>query len=728
MRRRTYLISLVALFHVVATSAEVAVLDEAISHQEGSSFPVDLEQFKHTREVHSMTKADIAAEYAEGDRHAKMPKADQTELAAELVGRPEEQSSGQSPSKVATKTATKRSPHPDDHIEQATLAVNPGDDEEGPGEEMDDAGPAEEDDLGESAGVTAGVSEQAGMQVALGACEERASAPCGGHGQYVMKPAPLGLMDVSCQCDKGWVGPDCKGKCPVGQSGDGSPVPCSNNGNCRFTTHPTLGAACSCSNKWSGDTCEKCTLAGQCANGAEPDPKCQGCQCTNKWSGPFCSSCSLKCTNDGAPDDSCGKCHCKAHWTGETCSTCGLVNKCNHGIAKRDCSGCKCQGNWSGPRCDKCGMKCGNGVPNHTCTGCVCQNQWTGAKCDHCTLDMVCRNGARSSKSCDSCVCPAKTAWQGSFCHVCGLVCINGVPLKDCSQCKCVGNWGGARCDKCKKRCKYGTPDPMCMKCNCPGGWSGSECSTCAMKCSKGHVRDSTCTQCISTKEAKQRHSLAFDGDSNLAVLSNPVKHAEEISTIEFAFKALRVGGVQGLVCDQQQVMGSVCIRLVGDQISFTVFGNHITANDPVISGSTQTFPYKFRPFTGYRVSLVYALLHKGMAYTKLYVNGNLAGTKFFASAYVGRLGTTYVSAIQGNSHGYFQGFVDDLRLWNVVRMPWQIAKDARKHMVGVEQGLIAYFPMDVPELETSSLGVSNWEMKIQGAVYSDAFQLGRHN
>lgn len=162
--------------------------------------------------------------------------------------------------------------------------------------------------------------------------------------------------------------------------------------------------------------------------------------------------------------------------------------------------------------------------------------------------------------------------------------------------------------------------------------------------------------------------------------------------------------------------------------MSLSVFGNHITADDPVISGSTHTFDYDFEAFTGYRVTVVYGLLHQGMAYTKLYVNGNLVSTNFFASGYPGRLGTTTVGALQGNDKGYYQGFLDDIRLWSAARMAWQIAKDYNKHLVGVEEGLIAYFPLDSPHLHEGSLGVSNWEIAIQGSVYSDAFALGRHN
>lgn len=160
--------------------------------------------------------------------------------------------------------------------------------------------------------------------------------------------------------------------------------------------------------------------------------------------------------------------------------------------------------------------------------------------------------------------------------------------------------------------------------------------------------------------------------------------------------------------------------------MTVTVFGNHVTADDPVISGSTQEFPYEFQEFTGYRVSIVYSMLHKGMAYTKLYVNGRAITSKFFATGAPGRLGTTNIGALQEHSHAFFQGFIDDLRLWNIARPAWQIRSDYNKKLVGVEQGLIAYFPVDTAERKIESLGVSSWKMQIEGAVFSDPFSIGR--
>jgi len=238
-------------------------------------------------------------------------------------------------------------------------------------------------------------------------------------------------------------------------------------------------------------------------------------------------------------------------------------------------------------------------------------------------------------------------------------------------------------------------------------------------------TRDSTCTHCITPT---QNHALALDGYGNFATLANPLKKSEEVNTVEFAFKALRLKGVQGLLCDREQVLGSLCLRLIKNHLAITVFGNHITSQDPVISGSTHLFDFDFKPFTGYKISVVYGLLRKGMAYTKLYVDGKPISTKFFASGHQPRLGTAIVGGLEGHTKTYFQGFIDDLRIWNIPRMAWQIQRDFNHEIIGVEHGLVAYFPFNNPSVHADSLGVSHWEMDIHGAVYTDPFPLGRRN
>jgi len=620
--------------------------------------------------------------------------------------------------KTAKQKIARPASHENDHIETATTTPAPGS-SDGPG---DDAGPVEQHEEHAVLGEFAEVSEGSRMA----ACEARAAAPCGGNGQYVMLPAAQGLTDVTCRCNTGWAGPDCKAKCPVVKSSDGAIEECAGNGKCRFHVHPYMGASCDCKNSWTGKYCQQCKLDQQCANQGFPDTSCSRCQCRNRWEGEHCTGCGLKCAHGAEPDDNCAKCNCKLSWVGESCDKCGLHNKCNHGEANADCSGCKCKGNWTGARCNKCGIQCQNGVPNHSCTGCVCENEWTGKKCDQCPLKRICRNRAVPSKTCDSCVCKKGTAWKGSLCHVCGLVCINGAPSPACEQCKCVGNWGGQLCDTCKLPCVNGEPDPFCKRCVCPGGWSGAACTTCKLKCPESESADSTCTRCIAKNILNQRHSLAFDGDSNVVTLHNRVKGSDTISTIDLKFKALQLSGRQGLICDREQVSGSVCIQLVHHKLAISIFGNHITAHDPVISGSTQMFSYMFKPFTGYEISVVYGLLPKGMAYTKLYVDGKAVDTKFFATGVPARLGAALVGGLQSQSNDFFEGFIDHLRIWNIPRMAWAIKKDMNRQLVGVEQGLLAYFPFNNPVLKAKSLGLSQWEMEVHGAVYSEPFSLGR--
>lgn len=211
-----------------------------------------------------------------------------------------------------------------------------------------------------------------------------------------------------------------------------------------------------------------------------------------------------------------------------------------------------------------------------------------------------------------------------------------------------------------------------------------------------------------------------------MLTLRNPVKHSEVVSTVDIKFKALQLRGAQGLLCDKEQKIGSLCIRLVNQKLAVTVFGNHITAHDPVISGSTQTFAYDFKPFTGYEISVVYGLLPKEMAYVKLYVNGKTVDTKFYASGVRARIGTSVVGGLQEDGQGFFQGFMGHVRIWNVPRMAWQIHRDMDRELVGVEHGLIAYFPFNIPKIQQISLGVSQWEMKVHGAMFTDPFTIGR--
>lgn len=68
----------------------------------------------------------------------------------------------------------------------------------------------------------------------------------------------------------------------------------------------------------------------------------------------------------------------------------------------------------------------------------------------------------------------------------------------------------------------------------------------------------------------------------------------------------------------------------------------------------------------------------------------------------------------------HFIGEIDEVRLWNVVRTPEQIAASLRERLTGLEEGLVAYFNFDdggVPAtLDSSSEVAATW---VGGAAYA---------
>lgn len=222
------------------------------------------------------------------------------------------------------------------------------------------------------------------------------------------------------------------------------------------------------------------------------------------------------------------------------------------------------------------------------------------------------------------------------------------------------------------------------------------------------------------------KHSLAFNGDLNAAEMINPLKRrGESVHTIEFRIKTLKDKGEQGILCSRQRFRGSLCIFLKDDQVAVTVSGNHITSSKSLVSSPTQVFDYRLRPYTGYAVAVVYSELENGMGYAKLYINGHLHGTKFYALGNPAVMHDMVVGGIEGHPNAFFQGFLDDIRVWSEPRTPKQIRAHYNKPMVGIEQGLVAYFPLDRPNKLQRSQGESKWEVRVDDIAFSDEFPYG---
>lgn len=53
----------------------------------------------------------------------------------------------------------------------------------------------------------------------------------------------------------------------------------------------------------------------------------------------------------------------------------------------------------------------------------------------------------------------------------------------------------------------------------------------------------------------------------------------------------------------------------------------------------------------------------------------------------------------------FFEGFLDEVRIWNVVRTPTEIANNYNIELTGSETGLVAYYPFENTEVNSDTFG-----------------------
>jgi len=196
--------------------------------------------------------------------------------------------------------------------------------------------------------------------------------------------------------------------------------------------------------------------------------------------------------------------------------------------------------------------------------------------------------------------------------------------------------------------------------------------------------------------------SQEFDGiEDDLEVNSGSIAFTDEMDfTIEFWFKA-------GAPSDTVTFLSNGRADRQGNNInSWLIFGTsdrHIRVmNDSIVFDAVTTdfFDNSWHHF---------ALVINRIGNTYSYIDGELqkstssnmwlgfGGAKIWLGSKGWFMGTT-----QHNS-SYFNGYIDEVRIWNLGRKQKQIARDRLYRLSGKEFGLTAYFPF---EKYTESMGV----------------------
>ncbi len=194
-----------------------------------------------------------------------------------------------------------------------------------------------------------------------------------------------------------------------------------------------------------------------------------------------------------------------------------------------------------------------------------------------------------------------------------------------------------------------------------------------------------------------QNHSLNFDGTDDIINLEQ-----------NFAFETADAFTVEAWINhDNQGNIQQIIAKLGAGVLSFRGWGFQMLSNGR-LSGyvSTEFFmDYRFvrgtevlAPNTWYHVAMTY----DGQGNILLYLNG--APEPISSSEDDGELTTITTSAptriggfgTDGNIQELFKGDIDEVRIWNGVRTPEEIAANYMTELSGSETNLIGYYKMDV--------------------------------
>lgn len=191
--------------------------------------------------------------------------------------------------------------------------------------------------------------------------------------------------------------------------------------------------------------------------------------------------------------------------------------------------------------------------------------------------------------------------------------------------------------------------------------------------------------------------ALQFNGSNTVSVANGYAATDDITYEATVTPTALTAGGFNVIMNHDNYSIGAIHYQFSNGSLQFSVSGN---------APQDQYCSTTFSPNTTYRIAAVYS---KAGKYVKFYVNGVLTNTAVY---------TTTVSIIGGNSYNigswngntrFFQGTIDDIRIWNVQRTSAQILSDADAMPITTgTANLIRYYRFDEGTGTTTSDDAGN--------------------
>ena len=191
----------------------------------------------------------------------------------------------------------------------------------------------------------------------------------------------------------------------------------------------------------------------------------------------------------------------------------------------------------------------------------------------------------------------------------------------------------------------------------------------------------------VSGSTAGAANALLFDGVDEYGVsASSPVLNASDFS-IEVWVKRTANSATQEMVvssgpqtADQQVGLGFRGSTHPTNPNSpfFSFYANDLESNVTLIAGRWYHLAATYNRTSGER---------------KLYLDGKVVASDVTATAYAGS-GQLFIGSNNGTSE-YFNGSIDELRLWNTVRTQTDIINNMTTSIDGDNSGLISYYRFD---------------------------------